>query len=103
MKVTKRASRRIFGSNPEKRDAQVIQPFEHEELPEPDDAMLSRASINRGGRPKTHNPKKLITLRLPAGVIDRWRATGSGWQTRMAERLSRAPATSAKKRSATVH
>jgi len=30
-------------------------------------------------------------LRLPVEVIHRWRATGPGWQTRMAERLAKAP------------
>ncbi|NBO96911.1 MAG: hypothetical protein EBU79_13810, partial [Betaproteobacteria bacterium] len=35
------------------------------------------------------NPKKLISIRLPEDVILKWRATGPGWQTRMAERLSR--------------
>jgi uncharacterized protein (DUF4415 family) len=28
-------------------------------------------------------------LRLPVEVIERWKATGPGWQTRMAERLSK--------------
>ncbi|HJU21048.1 MAG TPA: BrnA antitoxin family protein [Casimicrobiaceae bacterium] len=28
-------------------------------------------------------------MRLPADVIERWRATGPGWQTRMAERLGK--------------
>jgi hypothetical protein len=31
------------------------------------------------------------TSRLPADVIERWRATGPGWQTRMAQRLSKVP------------
>ena len=35
------------------------------------------------------NPKQLISLRLPADVIQRWRATGPGWQTRIAHRLSK--------------
>jgi uncharacterized protein (DUF4415 family) len=35
------------------------------------------------------NPRKQITIRLPADVIARWKATGPGWQTRMAERLSK--------------
>ena len=43
----------------------------------------------RGGRPLSPNPRKLISLRLPANVIARWKATGPGWQTRMAERLSK--------------
>jgi uncharacterized protein (DUF4415 family) len=39
----------------------------------------------------------LITIRLPASVIEKWRATGPGWQTRMAERLSRGPLPGAKR------
>lgn len=31
-----------------------------------------------------------ISLRLPAEVIERWKATGPGWQGRMAEVLSNA-------------
>lgn len=31
-----------------------------------------------------------ISLRLPAEVIERWKATGPGWQSRMAEVLSNA-------------
>jgi len=34
-----------------------------------------------------NNPRKLISLRLPQDVIAFWKATGPGWQTRMAERL----------------
>jgi uncharacterized protein (DUF4415 family) len=37
------------------------------------------------------NPRKLISIRLPEDVIERWRATGPGWQTRMADRLAKAP------------
>jgi uncharacterized protein (DUF4415 family) len=70
-------------------DAHVIQPAEYEELPELTDEMLSRGVWKRAGRPISKNPKKLITLRLPADVIAKWRATGPGWQTRMAARLSK--------------
>jgi uncharacterized protein (DUF4415 family) len=31
----------------------------------------------------------LISLRLPADIIERWKATDAGWQTRMAERPSK--------------
>ncbi|NDF51008.1 MAG: hypothetical protein EB116_13150, partial [Betaproteobacteria bacterium] len=37
------------------------------------------------------NPKQMISLRLPPEVIARWKATGPGWQTRMAERLAKLP------------
>jgi uncharacterized protein (DUF4415 family) len=52
--------------------------------------MLARAKVKKGGRPLSANPRKLISLRLPADVIARWKSTGPGWQTRMAERLSKA-------------
>jgi uncharacterized protein (DUF4415 family) len=47
--------------------------------------------VKKGGRPKSENPRQLISLRLPKDVIAKWRATGPGWQTRMADRLARAP------------
>jgi uncharacterized protein (DUF4415 family) len=89
MIVKKRASRRSLRSNLARVDAHVIKRSEYDELPELTDEMLNRATINKGGRPLSANPRKLISLRLPADVIARWKATGPGWQTRMAERLSK--------------
>jgi len=45
-------------------------------------------------RPKTRGPNKkprkaVTTIRLPADTLERWKASGPGWQTRMAELLSR--------------
>jgi uncharacterized protein (DUF4415 family) len=68
-------------------DAHVIEPDEYEELPELTDEMLSRAVLKKAGRPRSANPKQMISLRLPPEVIARWKATGPGWQTRMAQRL----------------
>jgi uncharacterized protein (DUF4415 family) len=70
-------------------DAHVIRPQEYEELPELTAADLERAIVKKRGRPISPNPRKLISIRLPADVIERWRATGPGWQTRMAERLGK--------------
>jgi uncharacterized protein (DUF4415 family) len=72
-------------------DAHVVRAREYRELPELTTEMLLRAQVKKGGRPVSANPRKLITIRLPADVIARWKATGAGWQTRMAERLSKAP------------
>jgi uncharacterized protein (DUF4415 family) len=69
--------------------AHVIQPEEYAELPELTEDMLARGKVNKGGRPRSENPKKLISIRLPEDVILKWRATGPGWQTRMAEKLAR--------------
>jgi uncharacterized protein (DUF4415 family) len=67
----------------------VIKRHEYDELPELTEEMLSRAVVKKGGRPLSTNPRKLVTIRLPADVLARWKASGPGWQTRMAERLSR--------------
>jgi len=78
-----------LGSDLAKVATHVIQPEEYEELPELTEDMLAGGKVNKGGRPVSLNPKKLISIRLPEDVILRWRATGPGWQTRMAEKLSR--------------
>jgi uncharacterized protein (DUF4415 family) len=80
-----------LGSDLVRLDAHVIQPHEYDELPELTDELLAQAKINKGGRPRSANPKRLISLRLTEDVIQRWRATGPGWQKRMAERLARGP------------
>jgi uncharacterized protein (DUF4415 family) len=77
-----------LGSDLAKVATHVIQPEEYEELPELTEDMLARGKVNKGGRPVSLNPKKLISIRLPEDVILKWRATGPGWQTRMAEKLS---------------
>ena len=70
-------------------DAHSIRAHEYKELPELSEQALSRAVVNKGGRPRSANPRKLISIRLPVDVIERWKATGPGWQTRIAERLSK--------------
>ena len=89
MTVKKPVSRRSLRSNLQQVDAHAIAPDEYADLPELTEEMRSRASLNKGGRPVSANPRKPISLRLPTEVIERWRATGPGWQTRMAERLSK--------------
>jgi uncharacterized protein (DUF4415 family) len=90
MNARKRASPRSLKSDLARVDAHSVKPEEYKELPELTAKMLARAKINRGGRPLSPNPRKSISLRLPADVLERWRATGPGWQTRMADRLSKA-------------
>ena len=89
MNPRKHASRRSLKSDLARVDAHSVKPEEYRELPELSEETLARAKINKGGRPVSSNPRRLISLRLPADVIERWRATGPGWQTRMAERLSK--------------
>ena len=42
------------------------------------------------GRPKLANPKKAISLRVDADVLEYFKADGKGWQTRMNEALRKA-------------
>jgi uncharacterized protein (DUF4415 family) len=72
------------------------------DLPEITDDWIDGADLYHGdklvrrGRPKLENPRQLLSLRLPPQVIARWKASGPGWQTRMAEALEKsAPKTRA--------
>lgn len=47
------------------------------------------SKLVRRGRPSLANPKQLLSLRLPPEVIAGWKATGPGWQNRMAEMLGK--------------
>lgn len=40
------------------------------------------------GRPKSPDAKVAISLRLPPETLARWKASGPGWQTRMADALT---------------
>lgn len=88
MNASKPALHRSLKSDLARVDAHVVKRAEYDELPELTDDMLARAKVKKGGRPVSENPRKLLSIRLPADVIERWKATGPGWQTRMADRLS---------------
>ena len=89
--MKKPALRRTLGSDLSRVDAHVVQPDEYDDLPELTEEMLSRAVFKKAGRPKSVSPKQMISLRLRPDVIEKWKATGPGWQTRMAKRLERMP------------
>ena len=89
MPANRRGSRRTLKSDLTKVDAHVVRAHEYVELPELTARVLREARVNRGGRPRSLNPRKAISLRLPVEVINQWRATGPGWQTRMAKRLAK--------------
>ena len=66
-----------------------------DEAPEITSEWLEGADLRKGnklirrGRPPLANPKQLLSLRLPPEVIAGWKATGPGWQTRMADLLKK--------------
>jgi uncharacterized protein (DUF4415 family) len=93
---------RSSGSDLDRVDAHVIKAEEVEEIPELTDESVERgrwfvagleASPQEGkaafrkalkrGRPKTSTPKISTTIRLDAEVLEAFRATGPGWQTRL--------------------
>ena len=106
------AKKRNTRTNLAKLDAHVIAPEEYEEIPEWTDDQWDRAEIAIGGkvirpargtltkgpgRPKSEAPKKSVHLRLSPDVLDHFRATGPGWQTRIDEALRKAAKLSARK------
>lgn len=88
MSANKKKSVPSLGSDLARVDAHRIAEAEYDELPEVTDAMLARAVVSKGGRPRAKDPRMLVSIRLPQSVLAAWKATGPGWQTRMAERLS---------------
>ena len=81
--------KRALGSDLKRVDRHVIQPHEYDEAPELTDDMLDRADLYQGGklirrgRPKSEDPKQLITLRLDAAVLRWFQQTGPGYQSRI--------------------
>jgi len=58
----------------------------HEAQPE----FLARWLRRKRGRPAADAPKKQVTLRLDQDVIDHFKASGPGWQTRINDQLRKA-------------
>src|SRR5438128_1784075 len=80
-------SKRAIRSDLKKVDAHIIQPDEYEDAPELTDAQIAGAAVTIGirprGRPKAEIRKAAISLRVDADVLDAFKSTGEGWQTRM--------------------
>ena len=81
---------------------QTKKPGTESEWVDPDDAphltreWFERADVYRDdkmvrrGRPKSASPKEAVNLRLDADVLDYFRQTGPGWQSRINEALRKA-------------
>ncbi|VTZ61784.1 BrnA antitoxin family protein [Sinorhizobium medicae] len=80
---------------------QVKHTDENERIAKAHEETSRRASASKGsiaalqsastrGRKPDPNSKKLLTLRLDPDVIDHFKATGDGWQSRMNEALRKA-------------
>ncbi|MFA7320017.1 MAG: BrnA antitoxin family protein [Dokdonella sp.] len=89
MNASKPASAHTLKSDLKRVDSHKVKSGEYEELPELTEAMLQRGTVKRAGRPVATDPRRQVTIRLPESVLAVWKATGPGWQTRMAELLSK--------------
>jgi uncharacterized protein (DUF4415 family) len=54
------------------------------------DIYVGNKLIRRGRPPVGDRPKQAVKLRLSPGVLDHFRASGAGWQTRINETLEKA-------------
>lgn len=70
--------------SPELTDDEIarLQPAS-EVLPQAFFDAMDREAEKRRGRPATDNPKKQVTLRLDADIVERYKSTGRGWQSRI--------------------
>lgn len=64
-----------------------------DDAPELDDDFFSQADVYQGeklirkGRPLSSQPKQSTTIRLDADVLQAFKASGKGWQTRINDAL----------------
>lgn len=85
-------------------NANLNQNWDDDDLPEWTEDQFARAQFSIGGkvirpaqgtltkpgRPVSENPKRQVTLRLDPDVLDSFRATGKGWQSRINAELRKA-------------
>jgi len=83
----------IIRSDLSKADTHIIQPEEYDELPELNDEFFEKADLYEGtklirrGRPAGNSVKEQLTIRFDKDILEAFRSTGSGWQTRMNDAL----------------
>lgn len=96
-------NRKGLGSNLARVDAttdeEIARHMAEDDAPELTETDLVAAEVWEGdrfvrrvGRPKGSGTKELVTLRIDRDVLDRFRAGGPGWQTRLNEALRAASA-----------
>lgn len=88
----------------EKETATKLPWIDPDDAPELDEHFFAHAEIRIGdrlirpatgtltkpGRPKSEHPKQQVTLRLDQVVLDKFRSTGPGWQSRINAELRKA-------------
>ena len=86
MKIKAKSGRKLIMPTPEE-DAQITAAA----LTDPDNLPLTDSELKqfkRGrGRPLGSGKKEQVTLRLDSEILEQFKATGSGWQTRINDAL----------------
>ena len=92
-----RKSAKPIKSDLKRVDAHKVRKRELEEAPPLTRAQLAGAKVEIGGKPVRRGrppegavPKKQVTVRLDAEVIEHFRKDGPGWQSRMNRSLRKA-------------
>ncbi len=100
---TKRGLKMEIGRDPSRTSKRATMPrpsasnsWDPDTAPELTEEYFERADLYHGdklirrGRPPSDNPKQALKLRIDADVLEHFRATGPGWQTRINDTLRRA-------------
>ncbi|WP_273688971.1 BrnA antitoxin family protein [Ketogulonicigenium vulgare] len=89
-KLTEKEIQRRIASDPDAPEATDDQLAKAKPFAEALPQLAENLRRNLGGRPKSDNPKVAVSLRLDQDVIEKFKAAGPGWQSRMNKALREA-------------
>lgn len=73
----------IDNENPEWTQADIDNALAFQQMPEQLQALVLQSQAKKRGRPLSQNKKVSVTIRYSSNVIEAFKATGKGWQSRM--------------------
>ena len=81
--LTEERIQRMIASDPDAPEATDEQLAQARPFAEAFPALADAMRRNMRGRPKSKSPKVAVSIRLDPDVLERFKATGPGWQSRM--------------------
>lgn len=81
---------RLIASDPDAPEATDDELAQARPFAEAFPALAEAMRKNAGGRPKAAHPKVAVSLRLDQDVVERFKSTGPGWQSRINAALRKA-------------
>lgn len=73
----------IDNENPEWTQADIDNALAFQQMPEQLQSLVLQSQAKKRGRPLSQNKKVSVTIRYSSNVIEAFKATGKGWQSRM--------------------